>query len=198
MRLWATILERNKRRKAPSLLHGDNDLLEKILRDDFHDDTEIFVDSRKVYRRLAERVPAEKISFVDTEKIFERFGVAEEISKTTERELTLPSGGRIVFDRTEALTAIDVNTGSFIGQTDFGETVLRTNLEAAELILRQLRLRNIGGIIIVDFIDMERSAHKKILMNFLREHALLDRAKTKIVDMTPLGLVEITRHSSGR
>ena len=110
----------------------------------------------------------------------------------------MPSGGRIVFDKTEALTAIDVNTGKFIGRMNFDKTILKTNLEAAELILKQLKLRDLGGIIIVDFIDMDNDAHKKTLMNFLRERARFDRNKTKIIDMTPLGLVEITRHSSRR
>ena len=196
---WARILERYKKRKPPALLYSDNDLIEKILRNDFSQDAEIFVDNLKIYRRLTEIIPAEKISFYeDDAPIFESFGVAEEISTINRRELTLPSGGQIVFDKTEALTAVDVNTGKFIGHTDFDETILKTNLEAAELILKQLRLRDIGGIIIVDFIDMDSDVHKKILMNFLRERARMDRNKTKIVDMTPIGLVEITRHSSRR
>ena len=199
LELWAKILERNKKRKPPTLLYSDNDLIEKIIRDEFAADTEIFVDNLKIYKRLSEIVPEEKIIFYEgTAQIFDAFGVAEEIKRINERELILPSGGRIVFDRTEALTAIDVNTGKFIGRDDFNETILKTNLEAAELILKQLRLRDLGGIIIVDFIDMDSDANKKILMNFLRIHAARDRNKTKIVDMTPLGLVEITRHSSRR
>ena len=194
-KLWAEILERYSKRKPPALLHDDNDLIEKILRDDFTDDTEFITDNKKIYRRLGELVPKEKIIFYDDdEKIFEAFGVAEEILKINQRELSLPSGGQIVIDKTEALTAIDVNTGSFVGDENFDETILKTNLEAAELILKQLKLRDMGGIIIVDFIDMQGDAHKKSLMNFLRERAAQDRNKTKIVDMTPLGLVEITRH----
>ena len=199
LKLWNKICEKNSKRKSPALLHDDNDLLEKILRDEFSADTEFVVDNLKIYRRLAAKVPEEKIIFYDgSAKIFETFGVAEEISKIHLRELLLPSGGRIVIDKTEALTAIDVNTAKFIGDKNFDETVLTTNLEAAELILKQLRLRDVGGIIIVDFIDMSGDAHKKFLMNFLRERAALDRNKTKIVDMTPLGLIEITRHSSRR
>ena len=195
--LWEKILERNSKRKPPALLHSDNDLIEKILRDDCTAATEIFVDNMKIYRRLAELVG--NVNFYEGDaQIFEAFGVAEEIFKINQRELSLPSGGQIVIDKTEALTAIDVNTGKFIGRTNFDETILKTNLEAAELILKQLRLRDLGGIIIVDFIDMDNNAHKKFLMNFLRERAALDRNKTKIVDMTPLGLVEITRQSSRR
>ena len=195
--LWIKISERNLKRKSPALLHSDNDLIEKILRDEITGDTEIIVDNLKIYRRLVEVV--DNVNFYDgAAQIFEAFDVAEEISAINKHELFLPSGGQIVIDKTEALTAIDVNTGKFIGDKNFDETILKTNLEAAELILKQLRLRDLGGIIIVDFIDMLSDAHKKILMNFLRERAALDRAKTKIVDMTPLGLVEITRHSSHR
>ena len=195
-KLWQKILERFSKRKPPALLYSDNDLIEKIIRNEFTADAELFVDNKKIYRRLVELVPEDKISFYDgSAQIFESFGVAEEIAKTKERELTLPSGGRIVFDKTEALTAIDVNTGKFIGRTNFDETILKTNLEAAELILKQIKLRDIGGIIIVDFIDMDSDAHKKILMNFLRERAKFDGNKTKIIDMTPLGLVEMTYSS---
>lgn len=195
--LWKKILERNNKRKPPALLYSDNDLIDKLIRNEVTADTELIVDNLKVYRRLTELV--DKVNLYEgSAQIFEAFGVDKVIASINQRELSLPSGGRIVFDKTEALTAIDVNTGKFIGRNDFDETILKTNLEAAELILKQLRLRDIGGIIIVDFIDMESTAHKKILMNCLRERAALDRNKTKIVDMTPLGLVEITRHSSYR
>ena len=194
---WSKILERYSKRKPLSLLYSDNDLIEKILRNDFTPDAELIVDNLKLYRRLVELVP--NVAFYDdSAQIFESFGIAHEIANLNKRELPLPSGGQIVIDKTEALTAIDVNTGKFIGRTDFSETILKTNLEAAELILKQLRLRNIGGIIIVDFIDMDSNAHKSSLMNFLRERASRDRNRTKIIDMTPLGLVEITRQSSRR
>ena len=196
-KIWDRILERYSKRKPPALLYSDNDLLEKIIRNEFTPDSEIFVDNLKIYRRLLELLPDAEINFYDgSAQIFEAFGVAEKIAKIHKRELALPGGGQIVIDKTEALTAIDVNTGKFVGRTDFEKTILKTNLEAAELILKQLKLRDLGGIIIVDFIDMESDAHKKILMNFLREKARLDRGQVKIVDMTPLGLVEITRHSS--
>lgn len=197
--LWAKISERNAKRKPPALLYSDNDLIDRLIRDEYAEDVQIVVDNIKVQRRLSELVPEENISFYDgSVQIFEAFGIAKEFESINRRELPLPSGGQIVFDKTEALTAIDVNTGKFIGRNDFDETILKTNLEAAELILKQLRLRDIGGIIIVDFIDMDSDAHKKRLMDFLRERASRDRNKTKIVDMTPLGLVEITRHSSRR
>ena len=195
--LWKKILERNAKRKSPALLYSDNDLIDRLIRNEVTADTEIIVDNLKIYRRLVELV--EKVNLYEgSAQIFETFGAAKVIASINQRELSLPSGGRIVFDKTEALTAIDVNTGKFIGRDDFDETILKTNLEAAELILKQLKLRDIGGIIIVDFIDMESNAHKKILMDFLRERAALDRNKTKIIDMTPIGLVEITRHSFHR
>lgn len=193
---WERISERYKKRKPPALLYSDNDLLEKIIRDEFTPDAELVVDNLKIYRRLGE---LSNVTFYEgAAQMFETFGLTEEIANLSKRELPLPSGGQIVIDKAEALTAIDVNTGKFIGRTNFDETILKTNLEAAELILKQLRLRNLGGIIIVDFIDMDNDAHKKTLMNFLRETAQRDRNKTKIIDMTPLGLVEITRHSSRR
>ena len=195
--LWTKILERNSKRKPPALLHSDNDLIDKLLRNDVAADTELIVDNLKLYRRLVERVSNVKL-YDSSSPIFEAFGVTKELASINQRELSLPSGGQIVIDKTEALTAIDVNTGKFIGRNDFDETILKTNLEAADLILKQLRLRDLGGIIIVDFIDMDSTEHKKALMNFLREQAAFDRNKVKIVDMTPLGLVEITRHSSQR
>ena len=194
-KFWAHIQERNAKKKSPALLYDDNDLLEKILRDEFTPDTAFVVDNLKIFRRLNERLPEGKITMHDdAAQIFDSYGIARELAATHERELPLPGGGRIVIDKTEALTAIDVNTAKFVGRNDFAETILHTNLEAAELILKQLRLRDIGGIIVVDFIDMDSDAHKKFLLDFLREHARRDRNRTKIVDMTPLGLVEITRH----
>lgn len=192
-RLWLKILERNVKRKPPALLYDANDLIEKIIRNEYTADTELIVDNLKLYRRLVELASNVKL-YEGSAQIFEAFGVAAELAKINQRELSLPSGGQIVIDKTEALTAIDVNTSKFIGH-DFDETILKTNLEAAELILKQLRLRDIGGIIIVDFIDMDSPKHKQTLMNFLRERAALDRNRIKIVDMTPLGLVEITRCS---
>lgn len=195
--LWTKILERNDKRKPPALLYSDNDLVEKIFRNEFAEYTEFIVDNLKIQRRLLEHVTPDKISFYDgAAQIFDSFGLTAELDALNRRELPLPGGGQIVIDKTEALTAIDVNTGKFVGRSDFNDTILQTNLEAAELILKQLRLRNIGGIVIVDFIDMTDTAHKKILMDYLRDIARRDRNQTKIIDMTPLGLVEITRHSS--
>ena len=198
-RLWENIRARYGKRKAPALLHAEDDLISTLIRDEFTKTVEVVTDNIIVRRRLKSLAPEVDVALYEGfENIFEAFGIAQELASITRRELPLPSGGQIVFDKTEALTAVDVNTSKFIGRNDFDETILRTNLEAAELLLKQLRLRNVGGIIIVDFIDMENDAHRKILMDYLRTQALLDRNKTKIVDMTPLGLVEITRHASRR
>ncbi|MCR5834501.1 MAG: ribonuclease E/G [Selenomonadaceae bacterium] len=196
-KIWANILERYPKRKAPALLFSDNDLIEKILRDEFAEDITIVVDNIKIERQLCELISPDKITFYDgTENIFDAYGLTAELDCINKRELDLPSGGQIVIDRTEALTAIDVNTGKFIGHGDFAKTILKTNLEAAKLILRQLRLRDISGIIIVDFIDMLNESDKKTLMDYLHEQAHTDRNRVKVIDMTPLGLVELTRRSS--
>jgi len=125
--------------------------------------------------------------------IFKAYHIEEEIEKLGAREVELKSGGFLVIDKTEALTVIDVNTGKYVGKTNLGDTVYQTNLEAAAEILKQIRLRDIGGIIIVDFIDMEKESQKEELLTYMREQVKHDRTKTNIVDITSLGLVEITR-----
>ena len=196
---WAKISERNSKRKSPALLYSDNDLVEKIIRDEFTSDTEIIVDNLKIYRQLAALVTEERLTFYDgTAQIFEAFGVAEDIATIDKRELPLPSGGQIVIDKTEALTAIDVNTGKFVGRTDFEETILKTNLEAVHEIARQLRLRNIGGMVIVDFIDMTSRADKLAMMEELEIALEADKAKPQVGQLSDLGLVELTRHRQGQ
>ena len=139
----------------------------------------------------------ERIRFYeDKTPLFKQYGIEEELEKLGAREVELKSGGFLVIDKTEALTVIDVNTGKYVGRTNLGDTVYQTNLEAAETILRQIRLRDIGGIILVDFIDMEKAEQKEHLLQVMREKVRLDRTKTNIVDITSLGLVEITRKKS--
>ena len=195
-KFWKSIERSMIKKKSPSLLYSDNDLMSQIVRDEFTNDVDEFlIDSTKITRqvnKLVNGISPELIERVkryeDDVPIFEKFHIDKEIAKVNEREVELPSGGFIVIDRTEALTAIDV--------LNLSVTVFKVNIEAAEAIMRQLRLRDIGGIIIVDFIDMPNVNRKEELMNFLRNEALKDRIKTKIVDMTPLGLVEITRKRS--
>ena len=200
-KLWAKINERFSKRKPPALLYDDNDFVAKIIREEFSKDTEIFlIDNVKIFNHAVEIANefypelSEKISHYEgILPMFEEFEIEKEIAKLSEREVPLPSGGFIVIDKTEALTVIDVNSGKFFGETDKEKTVYETNTEAAEIILKQIRLRDPGGIIIVDFIDMIDEEQKESLLELLRETARRDKSRTKIVDITPLGLVEITR-----
>ena len=205
-RFWKAIERSMIKRKAPALLYSDNDFISRIIRDEFTSDVEeIVVDSQKfsyqTMRLIKNMSPSTDTNvnvwrYIDDTPIFEKFHVAEEIANLNNHEVELPSGGFIVIDKTEALTAIDVNTGHFVGDLNLSDTVYKVNIEAAEMIMRQIRLRDIGGIIIVDFIDMPRDDYKESLLKFLREEAKKDRVRTKVIDMTPLGLVEITRRRS--
>ena len=198
---WKSLTKNLNKKKSPKLLYSDNDLMSKIIRDELTNDVDEFlIDSLKITQKVKKLVKhispnlVEKIHrYEEKIPIFEKFNISAEILHLNDREVELPSGGFIVIDKTEALIAIDVNTGKFVGDLNLSDTVFKANIEAAEMIMRQLRLRNIGGIIIVDFIDMPKEDHKAKLIKFLREEAKKDRVKTKIIDMTPLGLVEITR-----
>ena len=203
-RLWASLMARNRLASAPELLYRDADLVIRMVRDSFTEDIdELVIDDAGVFQRVQELLrytsPAlmEKVRHYEgRQSIFRKYQVDEEIKRIGDREVSLSSGGFIVIDKTEALTAIDVNTGKFVGQANLSDTVYRINLEAGAEIMKQLRLRDIGGIILVDFIDMEREEQKEELLAFLRERARHDRMKTNIVDITSLGLVEITRKKS--
>ena len=131
--------------------------------------------------------------YTDELSIFERFHVEDQLRKALDRKVWLPSGGHIVIDRAEALTVIDVNTGRFVGHSNLEETVLQNNLEAAEEIARQLRLRDIGGIIVIDFIDMEIQKNQEAVLLRLREHLAKDKTRTQVFEVSNLGLVEMTR-----
>jgi ribonuclease E len=131
--------------------------------------------------------------YEDTLPLFERFHVEDQLRKALDRKVWLPSGGHLVIERTEALTVIDVNTGKFVGSSSLEETVLQNNLEAAEEIGRQLRLRDIGGIIVIDFIDMETETNQRALLRRLRETLAKDKTRTQVFDVSNLGLVEMTR-----
>ena len=192
-RLWTDIHELAGRSTGPKLLYQDLSLAQR-------DTQTVEVDSRENYEALlnfASRfVPAAKdrLTLYRGERpLFELHGIETEIEHALERRVDLKSGGYLVFDQTEAMTTIDVNTGGYVGKRDFSDTVFKTNLEAAQTIARQLRLRNLGGIIIVDFIDMEKASQKEELLAYMRGQVKHDRTKTNIVDITNLGLVEITR-----
>jgi ribonuclease G len=199
--LWNSLAARAKRAIAPTLLYRDVDLVIRIVRDYLSEDVEQFVlDNREAYGRVSdllgyispELLPRIKL-YEGTESIFEHYSVETELDKLGKRYVWLKCGGSIVIDQTEALTVIDVNTGKFVGKTNLADTVFRTNLDAAAEIARQLRLRDIGGIVIIDFIDMDSEEHQKAILASLEEKLKKDRTKTNVLGLTGLGLVELTR-----
>ena len=198
---WSRIRELSGKLPAMSLLHQDLSLLQRVLRDLTTEETQaIRIDSRDQFEALLkfgqEFMPqaAGKLQHYKGERpIFDLCAVDEEIAKALGRRVELKSGGYLVVDQTEALTTIDVNTGGFVGARNFDDTIFKTNLEAAQAIARQLRLRNLGGIIIVDFIDMSREGHREQVLAEFRKQLARDRVKTSAGGFSPLGLVEMTR-----
>ncbi|MBN2720644.1 MAG: Rne/Rng family ribonuclease [Proteobacteria bacterium] len=201
VRLWETIKKRQPRSRAPNLLYAELDLTFRILRDLYNTDIEaVYVDTKEEFKRLADFMkrftPGLRDAltlFEDDEPIFEHFGVELEINRALGKKVWLKSGGYIIIDQTEALTAIDVNTGRFVGRRNLEETIVKTNMEAVQEIVYQLRLRNIGGLIIIDFIDMEKISNRKKVFAALEETLKGDRAKSTILQISELGLVEMTR-----
>ncbi|MEJ8848177.1 ribonuclease G [Variovorax rhizosphaerae] len=198
---WTRVRELSTRLPPMSLLHQDLSLLQRVLRDLTNEETQaIRIDSREQFDALhkfgREFMPkaAEKLQLYKGERpIFDLCSVDEEIARALGRRVDLKSGGYLVVDQTEALTTIDVNTGGFVGARNFDDTIFKTNLEAAQAIARQLRLRNLGGIIIVDFIDMVRDDHREQVLGEFRKQLARDRVKTTAGGFSQLGLVEMTR-----
>ena len=198
---WATIREAATSRAAGTLLHQDLNLAQRVLRDLANDaTTTIRIDSKLQFDALqafgATYSPGavRKLEHYNGERpIFDLFNIEEDIQRALARRVDLKSGGYLIIDQTEALTTIDVNTGGFVGARNFDDTIFRTNLEAALAIGRQLRLRNLGGIIIVDFIDMTREEHRNAVLGEFRKQLGRDRTKTTVSGFTQLGLVEMTR-----
>jgi ribonuclease G len=198
---WQRILEKEKLSPAPSLIYEDLDLCLRGVRDLFTENvTRLVVDSREHYKRILDFMdtfmPSLKVCvemYEETEPVFDKFGIEMELNKALGRKVWLKSGGYINIDFTEALVAIDVNTGRFVGKRNLQDTILKTNLEAVREIAYQLRLRNIGGIIIVDFIDMERTADREKVFNSLVDALKKDKQKTNILKISELGLVQMTR-----
>jgi len=201
LQIWNREEERSRASKAPALVYQDLRLIRRVVRDQFTDEvTQFLIDSPEEFRRVqdllnsfASKLKSRVQLYREAEPIFEHTGVEKEIEKALHRKIWLKSGGYIVIDRTEALTVIDVNTGKFVGKTDLATTIFRTNMEAVGEIVRQITLRDIGGIILADFIDMENEGHRKQVLAALHEAARRDRSKFHIIDLTQLGLVEITR-----
>jgi ribonuclease G len=201
MRLWDSINARFKNTKPPTLLHRDLGVVFQTVRDFFNEDVDIFmIDSNAEYREVMEFVRIVSPELADRVKlypgktpIFKAFGIEEEIKKLRSNRVTLPSGGWIIIQEAESLCAIDVNTGRFTGSKSQEETVTITNLEAAREIARQIRLRNIGGILVIDFIDMKKARNRERVLGELNQSTKGDKAKIKMWPITRLGLVEMTR-----
>ena len=198
---WARIKSASLKLPPPSLLHQDLNLLQRVLRDMVSESTQtIRVDSREQFDLLqafgAEFMPqtVKKLQHYKGERpIFDLYAIDEEIAKALGRRVDLKSGGYLIIDQTEALTTVDVNTGGFVGARNFDDTIFKTNLEAAQAIARQLRLRNLGGIIIADFIDMARADHRDAVLAEFKKQLARDRVKTMAGGFSQLGLVEMTR-----
>ncbi|MGI6227366.1 MAG: Rne/Rng family ribonuclease [Peptococcales bacterium] len=197
LKSWQKILHKEKNSGAPTLIHKDLELVKRILRDVVTDDVrKITVNSLTTYEQILEITDKKikvKVNLFEDVDLFARHNIRQELVRALKRKVWLKSGGYIVIDQTEALTSIDVNTGKYVGSVDLADTVLKINLEAAVEIARQLRLRNIGGIIIIDFIDMENEEHRKNVLLKLEEELHKDKTKAHILGITSLGLVEMTR-----
>ena len=201
LKLWDVIKEQFSKRSAKSLVHEDLSLPLRVLRDMVTGDVErVLVDSEDDYQTmqtfaatfLPDATPGIEC-YRRRRPIFDLHGIEDEIRKSLERNIPLKSGGYLIFDQTEAMTTIDVNTGGYVGHRNLEETIYRTNLEATVAIARQLRLRNLGGIIIIDFIDMEEVDHRENVLQALEQALARDHARHQITPVSPLGLVEMTR-----
>jgi ribonuclease G len=200
-KLWEFVREKGMRTEPGRLVHADLPLHLRILRDLLSPDVDkVLIDQPDAHREMQEfartfmpdTLPRLEL-YEEPRPVFELHHVEEEIQKALDRKVSLKSGGYLIIDQTEAMTTIDVNTGAFVGHRNLEETIFRTNLEAAVTIARQLRLRNLGGIIIIDFIDMEEPEHRRQVIQALEKTLSEDHAKTSISSVSPLGLVEMTR-----
>ncbi|PTL78394.1 Rne/Rng family ribonuclease [Vitiosangium sp. GDMCC 1.1324] len=199
--VWNQVVRRNEKRGGPGLLHPDLDLILRATRDLFaHDVEKLVVDDREEYERILGFVNAQDPALKDRvvlhesdEPIFDAYGIEHELQRATQRKVWLKSGGYLIIDQAEALTAIDVNSGRYVGKKSLEETITKINVEAAKEIVYQLRLRNIGGIIICDFIDMEKPQNRDKVFKSLQEALGRDKAKTNVLKISELGLVEMTR-----
>jgi len=200
-RLWAQIQARYEQAAAPAVMHEEGDLIFRVVRDLFSPEVDEFVvDTREVYDKSVGYVEAlvpglrDRVRlWTEPTPIFEALGIEKDIEKALRRRVWLKSGGYIVIDHTEALVSIDVNTGKYVGKRDFEQTVLKINLEAVGEVVRQIRLRDLGGIIIIDFIDMESAEHREQVYRALKGALAEDKARTNVLEISELGLVEMTR-----
>ena len=201
IRLWRRIKKKSTLVSAPRLIHSEETVMFRTVRDMFTSEVDSFViNDREMYEKVLQVAEitqpeiAHRISFYEEkDNIFDHYGIEEAIAQAFERKVWLSSGAYLIIDEAEALTAIDVNTGKYIGDDDLQETIVNANTEAAIMIAKQIRLRDIGGIVIIDFIDMEDKANEDLIVEVLREALKRDRTKTNVVGFTGLGLVEMTR-----
>lgn len=202
-KMWQTVQSREKSAKAPALLYSEMEVSLKVMRDIFNETHElVLVDNQKEYDKIRSFLMKTSPELVDRVELYqgskplmETYGVDEEMKKALNKRVDLPSGGYLVIEETEAMTIIDVNTGRYVGRSRLEDTILKTNIEACKEVVRQLRLRDIGGIIIIDFIDMARPRNRQQVLETLDKELETDRTKTYIVELSPLGLVEMTRQN---
>jgi ribonuclease G len=200
-KLWEFVRQKGLRTEPGNLVHADLPLHLRVLRDLLRPEvSRVLIDQPGAHREMAEFAAAfmpEALPrlelYGEPRPLFEMHHVEEEIQRALDRKVSLKSGGHVIIDQTEAMTTVDINTGAFVGHRNLEETIFRTNLEAAVTIARQLRLRNLGGIIIIDFIDMEESDHRRQVIQALERALADDHVKTSISSVSPLGLVEMTR-----
>lgn len=205
VQLWSQVLENAKRMRAPSCVHRDQTLLYRTIRDMFNEDiSKMVIDDPEEYEKahLVARVVSpsmtKKIFLYDRETpVFDVYNVEKDLDRLLQHKVWLKSGGYLVIDEMEALTAIDVNTGKQVGSTSLSDTILKTNLEAADEVCRQLRLRDMGGIVVIDFIDMESADDRKRVLDYFTERLGKDSSRTRVGKISSLGLVEITRKRTG-
>lgn len=204
LKQWAAIEEKAKKAKGPALLYREPDMAVRVIREEFNrnyrgvviDDRQLFEEVRSYVESITPEL-ADRVEYFDASveplPLFEKHHIHEQLHKAIDRKVWLPSGGSLIIERTEALTVIDVNTGKNVGTSSLEETVFRNNLEAADEIARQLRLRDIGGIIVIDFIDMENRANREAVTTAFRSALALDKTRTQVFEISELGLVEMTR-----
>jgi len=200
-KLWGALLESSDTLPSGAIVHEDLPLSIRTLRDMVGVDTHVVkVDSRETFQKMNDfaaryipDLPARIEHYPGDRPLFDLYNIDDEIQRALARQVSLKSGGYLIIDQTEAMTTIDINTGAFVGHQNLEETIFKTNMEASQAIARQLRLRNLGGIIIIDFIDMEREEHKRQVLNSLQKYLARDHTKTQVCEVSPLGLVEMTR-----
>ncbi len=201
LQLWDEILTKSQKAAAPCLIYKDLDIILRSVRDFFTEDiNELVIDNREVYEQLLSYAKTfapqlqDKITYYDSDlPLFERYGVEADINNALDKKVWLRSGGYIIIEPTEALTVIDVNTGRYVGATDLSSAIFKTNMEAVWEIARQLRLRNLGGIIIIDFIDMDNEQQREELYTVFQEAMRNDKSKVNILKLSEFGLVQMTR-----